>query len=152
MIRKIIRLIIVCTVFIHLLGIQVFPAYAAGYAPTSILADEDDEKGFWDKLLEKFSLSNLLDKVFSYFEERDARMDAIFINSNFTEAERQQISEYSGGKSPAELTSEFCNTSKTSDAQMMMEDIRRSYSGTENDPQSPIHLIDLFERMSNFCP
>lgn len=149
---SIFRLILASFVIFHLLGVQVNPASAFDYSPVVILADEDEDKGFWEKMMETLSLSNLLDKIFSYFEERDAKMDALFINSNFTEIERQQISEYSGGKSPAELTSEFCNTSKTSDAQMMLEDIRRSYSGTEADPKSPVHLIELFERMSSFCP
>jgi len=149
---SILRLILASFVIFHLLGAQVYPVSAKGYSPVMILADEDGDKGFWERMMEKLSLSNLLDKIFSYFEEQDAKMDALYINSNFTDKERQQISEYSGGKSPAELTSEFCNTSKTSDAQMMMEDIRRSYSGTEADPKSPVHLIELFERMSSFCP
>ena len=142
-------ILLVCVSF----SVQVTSVSAAWIDAVPYADDDDnDDQSFWEKLMDSLSISNILDTIFSYFEERDEKLDALFINSNFTEEEQQQISAYSGGKSPAELTSEFCSSSKTTDAQMIMDDIRRSYQGTEADPQSPIHLIELFERMSSFCP
>jgi len=114
-------------------------------------ADEQEEKGFWEKLFDDFSISTLLDLIFDFIDEQDQKMDDYFINSRFSAEQKEQIAQYSGGKSPAELSAQFCSDSTTSDAQMMFEDIRRSYAGTENDPKSPIHLIELFEKMSSVC-
>jgi hypothetical protein len=129
---------------------RVSPVTAQTSLP-QMYADDQEDKGFWEKLFEDFSVSNLLDLIFDFIDEQDQKMDDYFINSRFSTEQKEQIAQYSGGKSPAELSAQFCSDSTTSDAQMMFEDIRRSYAGTENDPKSPIHLIELFEKMSSVC-
>ena len=129
---------------------QAAPVFASTGSPQTKF-DDDGETGFWQQLFDDFSISKVLDIFFDYIDEQDQKMDDLFINSKFTESEKQQIANYSGGKSPAELSTQFCSDSATSDAQQMFLDIRQTYAGTENDPKSPIHLIELFEKMSSFC-
>ena len=142
--------LLVLLIFCLSLFLRAAPVFASTGSPQTKF-DDEGETGFWQQLFDDFSISKVLDLFFDYIDEQDQKMDDLFINSKFTESEKQQIANYSGGKSPAELSTQFCSDSTTSDAQQMFLDIRQTYAGTENDPKSPIHLIELFEKMSSFC-
>ncbi len=142
-----ILILLLCSLFLFS---PVDPVFASTGSPQPKF-DDGEETGFWQQLLDNFSISKVLDLFFDYIDEQDQKMDDFFINSKFSESEKQQIAIYSGGKSPAELSAQFCSDSSSSDAQLMFSDIRQTYAGTETDPKSPIHLIELFEKMGSFC-
>jgi hypothetical protein len=141
--------ILVSGILIVTLLFGVTPVFASdGTPPPDQNTRQSDD--FWG-FLTHFSLSDLLESIFNLLDNNDESLNEMMINSKFSDEEKAEISKYSDGKSPAEMTAQFCKDSSSEDAQAMINDIRRSYAGTESDPHSPVHLMDIFDKMSSFC-
>lgn len=125
------------------------PVFADDGTPPSNQNPQNSNR-FWS-FLSNFSISDLLENIYNLLDSQNQSLNEMMINSNFSEEEKQEISKYSNGKSPAELTAQFCQDSNSEDARTMINDIRQSYAGTESDPKSPVHLLDIFDKMSRYC-
>jgi hypothetical protein len=143
-------MILVSLMLIVTLLFAAAPVSASDGNPPSDQDTPQQSDSLWS-FFSSFSLSDLLESIFSLIDNRDQSLDEMMVDSSFTDAEKEEIAKYSNGKTPAEMTAQFCQDSASSDAQSMINDIRNSYAGTEADPKSPVHLMDIFDKMSGFC-
>lgn len=142
-------LAVICVVLI--LSMLVTAQPVAAFNGASPPVPDPDKNGGIFGFLSSISISDILAKVYDFLEGKNQKLDEVLVDSSFSETEKAEIARYSGGKTPAEMTAQFCQDSSTSDAQAMLTDIRQSYAGTESDPHSPLHLLDIFEKMGSFC-
>lgn len=70
-------------------------------------------------------------------------------NNALTDEQLAEIEKYSGGKSPAELISAYCEDAQSPEFEEMIKSIKDSYG---NDPNSPAALMDLYQSMAKLCP
>jgi hypothetical protein len=125
---------------------------------TATLDDAEKNPSLFKKLAEKI-FQSVVDMVESthpsntgaQFQSSNSTStyEEMLQNNPLTDEQLAEIEKYSGGKSPAELISAYCQDAQSPEFEEMIKSIKDSYG---NDPNSPAALMDLYQSMAKLCP